>query len=58
LQTKNLHGNAKENLDDFFLFKEFVTFFKKSILSGVSFINQHLLILDGHGSHVTLEVIE
>jgi len=41
-----------------FLFKEFLSFFKRSIPSGVSFTNRHLLILDGHGSHVTLEVIK
>jgi hypothetical protein len=40
------------------LFKEFLSFFNKSILGGVSFKNQHLLFLDGYGSHVTLEVIE
>jgi hypothetical protein len=42
----------------FFLFKEFLFFFNKSILGGVSFSNWHLLILYGHGNHVTLEVIE
>jgi hypothetical protein len=41
-----------------FLFKEFFSFFKKSILGGISQTNQHLLILDGHGSHVSLEAIE
>jgi len=41
-----------------FLFKEFFFFFNKSILGGVSFNNRHLLILDRHGNHVTLEVIE
>jgi hypothetical protein len=41
-----------------FLFKEFLCFFKKSILSGISLTNKHLLIFDGHGSHVILEVIE
>jgi hypothetical protein len=38
-----------------FLFKEFQSFFNKSIPSGMSLNNQHLLILDGHGNHVTLE---
>ncbi len=42
----------------FFLFKELLVFFKKSIPSGESFTNRHLLALDGHGSHVTLEAIE
>jgi hypothetical protein len=41
-----------------FLFKEFLSFFKRFILSGISSTNKHLLILDEHGSHVTLEVIE
>jgi hypothetical protein len=41
-----------------FLFKEFSFFFKRFIPSGISITNRHLLILDGHGSHVTLEAIE
>jgi hypothetical protein len=42
-----------------FLFKEFLFFFSKRImLSGISLTNKHMLILDGHGSHVTLEPIE
>jgi len=41
-----------------FLFKKLLSFFDKSIPSGMSLNNQHLLILDGHGNHVTLEVIE
>jgi hypothetical protein len=41
-----------------FLFKEFLSFFKSSILGGISRSNKHLLILDGHGSHVILETIE
>ncbi len=41
-----------------FLFKEFMSFLKRSIPSGISITNKHLLILDGHGSHVTLEAIE
>ncbi len=41
-----------------FLFKEFLSFFKNSILGGISISNKHLLILDGLGSHVTLEAIE
>jgi len=39
-----------------FLFEEFLSFFKRSIPSGISQTNHHLLILDG--SHVTLEAIE
>jgi hypothetical protein len=41
-----------------FLFKEFLSFFKRSIPSGISITNRNLFILDGHGSHVTLEAIE
>jgi len=41
-----------------FLSKKFLSFFKKSILSGISLTNKHLLIFDRHGSHVVLEVIE
>jgi hypothetical protein len=41
-----------------FLFKEFMFFFKRFILNGISITNRHLLILDGHGSHVTFEAIE
>jgi len=41
-----------------FLFNEFMSFFKRSIPSGISITNRHMLILDGHGSHVTLEEIK
>jgi len=41
-----------------FLFKEVLSFFHKSVLSGMSFSNRHLLILYGHGNHVTLKTIE
>jgi hypothetical protein len=41
-----------------FLFKEFMSFFKRSVPSGISLSNRHFLIIDGHGSHVTLEAIE
>jgi hypothetical protein len=34
-----------------FLFKEFMSFFKKLVPSGVFLTNSQLLILDGHGSH-------
>jgi hypothetical protein len=40
-----------------FLFKEFLSLFKRSLLGGISQSNWHLLFLDGHGSHVTLEAI-
>jgi hypothetical protein len=41
-----------------FLFNEFMSFFKRSIPSEISITNRHMLILDGHGSHVTLEAIK
>jgi len=41
-----------------FLFKEFLSFFKRFISSRISITNRHPFILDGHGSHVTLEAIE
>jgi hypothetical protein len=41
-----------------FLFKEFMFFFKRSIPSKISITNRHMLILDGHGSHVALQAIE
>ncbi len=41
----------------FFLFKKFFSFFKKYFLGRVFFTNKHLLVLDGHGNHVTLETI-
>ncbi len=41
-----------------YLFKDFLSFFKRLILGGISLTNRHLFILDGHGSHVTLETIE
>jgi hypothetical protein len=42
----------------FFLFKEFLSFYKKFIPSGISLTDQRLFVLDGHGNHVTLEIIE
>ncbi len=41
----------------FHLFKEFFSFFKRSILGGVFQSNHHILV-DGHGLHVSLEAIE
>jgi len=53
-----MYGNAKQGMDEKFLFKEFPSFYNKSIPSGISQTSHHLLIMDGHGSHVTLEAIE
>jgi hypothetical protein len=41
----------------FFLFKECLSFFVNLVLKGIFQSNMHILILDGHGSHVTLETI-
>jgi hypothetical protein len=41
-----------------FLFKEFFSFFKDYVPSGISQTNRHLLIIHGHGSHVTLKDLE
>jgi len=41
-----------------FLFRKFLPFFKRFIPCEISLTNRHLLILDGHGSHVTLEVMK
>jgi hypothetical protein len=35
-----------------------LSFFKRSIPGGLFPINRHLLALNGHGSHVSLEVIK
>jgi hypothetical protein len=34
-----MHGYAKEGMDDLFLFKDFLFFFKQSTLGGVSTTN-------------------
>ncbi len=41
-----------------FIFKEFFSIFKKYVPNENFQTNQHLIILDGHGSHVTLEAIK
>jgi hypothetical protein len=53
----DLHGNAKKAWMIFFFFKKFFFFFKKCVPGGVYFNNRHLLVIDGHGNHVTLEAI-
>jgi hypothetical protein len=40
-----------------FLFEIFLSFFKKWVPSEIYQSNQHILILNKHGSHVTLETI-
>jgi hypothetical protein len=41
-----------------FIFKKNFSLFKKFVPSGIYQTNQDLLILDGHGSHVSFEAIE
>jgi hypothetical protein len=54
-----MYGNEKKSLDDnVFFSQKNLFFFKKYISSEIVLINHHLLILDGHGSHVTLKTIE
>lgn len=57
LQTIELYGDAK-NMDDFIIVQRVPYLFQKVILGGISQSNCHLLILDGHGSHITLKVIK
>jgi hypothetical protein len=58
MQTKDLYGNIIKGMDDYPSFSKSLSFLKMSIPSGISITNKHQLILDGHGSHVTLEAIE
>jgi hypothetical protein len=59
LQTVYLYGHAIKGMDDNLAFQGIFVFFEnKSILGGISISNRHLLILDGHESHVTLEAIK
>jgi hypothetical protein len=53
-----MYNNAKKNLDNNILFKKFLSFFKRLVPSGIFLTNHHLLLLDGHGSHITLQAIE
>jgi hypothetical protein len=48
----------KKTLMTTFLFQKFLGFSKTFVLSGIFQTNWHFLILNGHGSHVTLKVIE
>jgi len=41
-----------------FIFKEWLSIFKKFIIRDIFQTKQHLLILDGHSSHVTMQAIE
>jgi hypothetical protein len=41
-----------------FLFKKWLYYFKRLVLSAISLTNRHLLVLDGHKFHVILKAIE
>jgi hypothetical protein len=45
-------------MDDNFPIQIILFIFNWSVLGGISQTNCHLLILDGHGSHVTLDTIK
>jgi hypothetical protein len=59
LQTKDLYGYTIKNMDDSISFQKIPLFFLEvNIPSGIPLRNRHIQILNGHGSHVTLEAIE
>jgi hypothetical protein len=58
MQTNDLYDNAKKNFDDNISIPKILGFSKTFVLSGIFQTNWHFLILNGHGSHVTLKVIE
>jgi hypothetical protein len=39
------------------MLKEYLSFFKRLIVGGIYQVNHHFLILDWHGSHITLKAI-
>jgi hypothetical protein len=53
-----LYGHAIKGMDDNLPFQRIFIFFKRFVQGGISISNRHLLILDGHESHVTLKAIE
>ncbi len=52
-----MYGNVNQNMDEIFFFQKISVIFKKWVHGEISQSNQHILILDGHGSHVMLEAI-
>jgi hypothetical protein len=52
--TKNMHGNVEKNWKTIYLFNQWLSFFYKYVLGRVFQETWHLLILDGHGSHITI----
>jgi hypothetical protein len=58
ITLENMHGNEKKNMDDLFYIQKILSFFMRSIPSGIFPSNCHLLTLNGHGSHVALKAIK
>lgn len=52
-----MYGYIKESWMTFFLFKDFMYFFKRTIPRRISQTNRHLLIIYEFCSHVTLKAI-
>jgi len=52
-----MYGNANQSMDDIYPLQKKLSFFKESVLGEISQSNRHFLIINGHGSHVMLEVI-
>jgi len=53
-----LAWQCKKKLGRPLFFSKSLSFSKRSIPGRISLTNRHLLIVDGHSSHVTLEAIE
>jgi hypothetical protein len=53
-----LYGNVEKKHGWHVIYSSSFFFFIQSIRKGLSQQNRHFLILDGHGSHVTLEATE
>jgi hypothetical protein len=58
MQTRIMHGHTKECLDECIPFQPMIYFLCRSTLRGISQHNCHLLIINDHGSHVTIEILE
>jgi hypothetical protein len=54
----NMHGNALKTWMTTYLFKQWLVFLYKYVLRGVYQHIRHLLILDGHGSHATIQALK
>jgi hypothetical protein len=53
-----MHGMQKKAWLITYLFKEWFIFFCSYVPKGVSKENQHFLIMDGHGFHITIQALE